>query len=63
MSYSKINLSDVIGRQEKIVLELGGGPRYRPGRINIDIVDLPETDIVADLEQGLRSSNYFAQSL
>jgi len=53
MSYSKINLSDVIGRQEKIVLELGGGPRYRPGRINIDIVDLPETDIVADLEQGL----------
>lgn len=50
----KINLKEKIANNEKILLELGAGKRRKEGRINIDILDLPEVDIVADLEEGLR---------
>jgi ubiquinone/menaquinone biosynthesis C-methylase UbiE len=32
---------------------LGCGPKKKPGRIGVDKLDLPNVDIVADLEQGL----------
>jgi len=50
----KINLKEKIKRGERIILELGCGKRKREGRVNIDILDLPEVDIVTDLEQGLQ---------
>jgi SAM-dependent methyltransferase len=34
-------------------INLGGGSEKREGYINIDIVPLPEVDIVADLRQGI----------
>lgn len=49
----KINIKDKIGRPEPLILTLGGGPKKTAGRINIDILDLPETDIVTDMENGL----------
>lgn len=49
----KINLDEALSCGEPVVLELGCGARKKPGRIGIDCVDLPEVDIVTDLEQGL----------
>ncbi|HUW55987.1 MAG TPA: methyltransferase domain-containing protein [Planctomycetota bacterium] len=49
----KINLDEVMSCGEPVVLELGCGTRKTPGRIGVDCVDLPEVDIVADLEAGL----------
>jgi len=49
----KIDIKSKINNGESIVLELGAGNRRRPNRLNIDIVDLPDTDIVADLTKGL----------
>lgn len=48
----KINLSELM-RKEKVILNLGGGKNRIPGVINVDRIDLPEVDIVADLENGL----------
>lgn len=41
-----------IDKEDKIVIELGGG-KNKKGRINIDQLDLPEVDIVTNLEEGL----------
>lgn len=49
----KINIQEKITRHEPLILNLGGGHKKVAGRINIDLLDLDETDIVADLEQGL----------
>lgn len=49
----KINIKERISRPEAVVLVLGAGPKKNEGRINVDILDLPETDVVADLEKGL----------
>jgi len=49
----KINLPDKLASGEVIILELGSGTRHRDNRVHIDISDLPETDVIADLEQGL----------
>ena len=49
----KIDLDSRIRSGDKIVLELGCGTAPQPGRIGIDLLDLPGVDIVADLEQGL----------
>ncbi len=49
----KIDLAKVLSGPEPVVLDLGCGARKRPGRIGIDRVDLPQVDIVADLEAGL----------
>jgi SAM-dependent methyltransferase len=37
-----------------MIVELGCGPHHKPGRINIDKIDLPGVDIVTDIEDGLR---------
>ncbi len=49
----KISLDEVLSCGKPVVLELGCGAKKTPGRIGIDCVDLPEVDIVADLEAGL----------
>jgi SAM-dependent methyltransferase len=38
---------------DKVVIELGCGPKKRPGAIGFDRVELPGVDYVVDLEQGL----------
>ena len=49
----KIDLDEVLSGEKPVVLELGCGKKKRAGVIGIDRVDLPEVDIVADVEQGL----------
>ncbi|MFA5173389.1 MAG: methyltransferase domain-containing protein [Candidatus Paceibacterota bacterium] len=49
----KINIKEKILSGEKIILEFGGGNSKKAGRINLDILNLPETDIVFNLENGL----------
>jgi SAM-dependent methyltransferase len=49
----KIDLDGLIKRGEEIIIDLGCGQRKKEGRIGIDAVDLPDVDIVADLEKGL----------
>ena len=38
---------------ERVVVELGCGSKKKPRRIGVDCVDLPEVDVVTDLEEGL----------
>ncbi|MHC4641849.1 MAG: class I SAM-dependent methyltransferase [Planctomycetota bacterium] len=49
----KIDLDQVLGGDEPVLLELGCGRKKRPGAIGVDRIDLPEVDIVADVEEGL----------
>jgi len=49
----KIDLEKIINGPEPIIIELGCGLMKKEGRIGIDIIDLPNVDIVADIEQGL----------
>jgi predicted SAM-dependent methyltransferase len=49
----KIDLDEVLSRKTPLVLELGCGNKRVEGRINIDRLDLPNVDIVADLDEGL----------
>lgn len=49
----KIDLNQVLSGDEPVVLELGCGKKKRQGAIGIDRIDLPEVDIVADVEEGL----------
>ena len=49
----KINIQEKIDNKESIILEFGGGPKKNEGKVSIDIKNLPETDIVANLEHGL----------
>jgi len=49
----KIDLNQVLNGDEPVVLELGCGRKKRPGAIGVDRIDLPEVDIVADVEDGL----------
>jgi SAM-dependent methyltransferase len=49
----KINIQQKINSGEIINIELGGGRKSKEGIINIDALDLPEVDIVANLENGL----------
>jgi SAM-dependent methyltransferase len=49
----KIDLEKMLRGSEPVVIDLGCGERKRPGRIGIDKHDLPQVDIVADLEAGL----------
>jgi predicted SAM-dependent methyltransferase len=49
----KIDLESILGGRAPVIVELGCGPKKRPGRIGIDKLDLPQVDIVADLEGGL----------
>ena len=53
----KIDLDTVLGGPKPVVVELGCGDKAKPfsedGRIGIDLVDLENVDIVANLEDGL----------
>lgn len=48
----KVDLEQVLNNRP-VILELGCGKNKRPGAIGIDRIDLPEVDIVADVEEGL----------
>jgi predicted SAM-dependent methyltransferase len=39
--------------KDNLRLQLGGGEERIEGYVNIDIVDLPTVDIVADISKGL----------
>ncbi len=49
----KIDLDKMITTNSPINLELGCGRKKKEGRICIDKLDLPNVDIVADLDEGL----------
>ena len=49
----KIDLDGLLNKGEKIIVELGCGQKKKDGRIGVDKVDLPNVDIVADIEEGL----------
>lgn len=49
----KIDLDAIIKSGERVVLELGCGPNKTPGRIGIDLLDMPGVDIVANIDEGL----------
>lgn len=49
----KIDLDKVINSPERVIVELGCGREKKQGRIGIDKIDLPNVDIVADMENGL----------
>ncbi len=49
----KIDLEQAINGGHPLIVELGCGPHKKEGRIGVDSVDLPNVDIVADLESGL----------
>ncbi len=52
-SLIKIDLEKVIKGDKPIIIELGCGQKRKQGRIGVDKINLPNVDIVADLEQGL----------
>ena len=49
----KVDLDSLVNSGRKLVVELGCGPQKKEGRIGVDRVDLPNVDIVADIEDGL----------
>ncbi len=49
----KIDLDSRLNSGDKIIVELGCGQKKMPDAIGVDKVDLPNVDIVADMEQGL----------
>jgi SAM-dependent methyltransferase len=49
----KIDLDKIVKDNRDLIVELGSGKKKKQGRITVDNVDLPEVDIVADLEDGL----------
>jgi ubiquinone/menaquinone biosynthesis C-methylase UbiE len=49
----RIDLEKIISSAEPVIIELGCGPKKKPGRITIDKVDIPHVNIVADIEDGL----------
>jgi SAM-dependent methyltransferase len=49
----RLDLEKALKSSSPVILELGSGIKETPGRIRIDKLDLPHTDIVADLEDGL----------
>lgn len=49
----KIDLDNLLRSGQKIIVELGCGRKKKDGRIFVDKIDLPNVDIVADIENGL----------
>lgn len=49
----RINLEQVINGDKPVIVDLGCGQKTKQGRIGVDKLDLPNVDIVADLEDGL----------
>ncbi len=53
-TYIKIDLEKIVkDKNKQLIIELGCGQKKKPERITIDKVDLPNVDIVADIENGL----------
>ena len=50
----KIDLKQRLANGEPIVIELGCGINKKTGRIGVDRLDLPDVDIVCNLEDGLQ---------
>ncbi len=50
----KIDLNKTTSDGKPVILDIGCGKNKRPGAIGIDRVNLPEVDIVADIEEGLK---------
>ncbi len=48
-----VDAASLLSPSAPVILELGCGKKPHPGRIGIDRLDLPEVEIVADLEEGL----------
>ncbi len=49
----KIDLEKIISDGGPLIIELGCGQKSKQGRITVDKADLPNVDIVADMENGL----------
>ena len=50
----KIDLDSAISKNTPVILEIGCGQKKKhPASITVDRVDLPQVDIVADIEDGL----------
>ncbi len=49
----RIDLEQIINKNTTVIIELGCGRKKKQGRIGVDKLDLPNVDIVADLEDGL----------
>lgn len=49
----RIDLENTLKRNDPVIVELGSGAKKKQGTITVDKVDLPNVDIVADLENGL----------
>lgn len=49
----KIDLEKIISDGGPLIIELGCGQKSKQSRISVDKVDLPNVDIVADMENGL----------
>jgi SAM-dependent methyltransferase len=49
----RLDLQEILKSGRPVILELGCGNVKKEGRIGIDRIDLPNVDIVADLEEGL----------
>jgi SAM-dependent methyltransferase len=51
--FSKIDLEKIISDNSPLIIELGSGQKSKKDRITVDKLDLPNVDIVADIEGGL----------
>ena len=49
----RIDLDEALKSDAPVIVELGCGRKKKQGRITVDKLDLPNVDIVADLEDGL----------
>lgn len=49
----RIDIDKRLQKDQPVIIDIGCGQKKKPGRIGIDHVDLPEIDIVTDIEKGL----------
>jgi predicted SAM-dependent methyltransferase len=52
--FIKIDLRKIAASNKPVLLDIGCGENKRPGAIGIDKATLPEVDIIADIEGGLK---------
>jgi len=52
-SIIKIDLEQRLNSGDPVIVNIGCGKKKKPDQIGIDCVDLPEVDIVTDIEKGL----------
>lgn len=50
--FAKTDLNKLLNN-DPVIIEIGSGPKKISDRITVDRVDLPNVDIVADIEKGL----------